>query len=326
MFLPALFFAACTAINQKDAFLDQLSAKVAAQNGPQTVFSENFESGLGQWTQLSGIWSTGTPGANGAALISPTSASASTFQLSTASNLDLRNLTNCNLQYDVRYSFSGSGSVYGQILFAGNVVGEFKNSSATSALSSAGVYVTRTVQLPSVSGKISVATGIANSTFADVRLDNIIVSCKNAGTTAYSLVLDNFESGTGNWTLNSWAPAAGAGVGGSNAIKATNVNAGTVLVATYQPNINLQSRSGCTLDYYYSQSGSTQTIHSINLYFNGQNIRKDYASVISLNVSQPLTIFEGRATNSMYLGCEQPGNNGQSAPCTIDNLILNCQQ
>jgi len=110
------FVPACTAINQKDAFLDSLPRP------SNIVFSDDFENGLGQWSQLAGTWAAGSPGANGSALISPTGTSASPYTISTASNIDLTNRSNCRLQYDVRYSFSanpgiGSGA-FGQILFA----------------------------------------------------------------------------------------------------------------------------------------------------------------------------------------------------------------
>ncbi|MBN8220410.1 MAG: hypothetical protein J0L53_05775 [Spirochaetes bacterium] len=317
----ATFMASCTATNQMNAFLDAETAKLV-------VFSDDFESGLGKWTQSgSAAWTTGTPAANGVALISPTSASANTFTISTVNNIDLTSKSNCRLQYDVRYSFSGTAGVFGQILFAGNVVGEFKNTSTAAALNSAGVFVTRTTPLPAVSGKIAIVTAVATSTTADVRIDNITLGCGNVQSSPYTLTLDNFEGGAGNWTLNSnWALTAAVGVGGSNAIKATNGFANSPMIATYQPNINLQGRAGCTLKYYYSQVGSSQGINSIDLYVNGLNIRKDFASVASLNVSQFLTIFETNSTNSLYFACNIPANNGQTAPCTIDNVILSCQQ
>lgn len=320
------FFASCTAINQQNAFLDSLPRP------NNIVFSEDFESGLGNWSQLAGTWTTGAPGANGVALISPTGTSGSPYTISTASNIDLTNRSNCRLQYDVRYSFSanpglGSGA-FGQILFAGNLVGEFKNIWGASAVSSSGQFLTRTAQLTAgTSGKLTIIVFVPTSTTADVRIDNVSVSCNNANSVPYSLILDNFENGTGNWTLNSnWALYGGIGVGGSSAIKATNNAANNPMIATYQPNINLQGRIGCTLSYYYSQVGSSQTGNSIDLYFNGVCIRRDLASVASANVTQFLTVFEGSSTNSMYFACNIPANNGQTAPCTIDNLILNCQQ
>lgn len=320
------FVPACTAINQKDAFLDSLPRP------SNIVFSDDFENGLGQWSQLAGTWAAGSPGANGSALISPTGTSASPYTISTASNIDLTNRSNCRLQYDVRYSFSanpgiGSGA-FGQILFAGNLIGEFKNIWGASALSSSGQFVTRSALLTAgISGKLTIIVSVPTSTTADVRIDNVSVSCQNAASAAYSVVLDNFESGVGNWTLNTnWALTAGVGVGGSNAIKATNTFANSPMIATYQPNINLQGRIGCTLNYYYSQVGSSQLANSIDLYFGGQNIRRDLASVASSNVSQFLTVFEGNSNNSLYFACNIPANNGQSAPCTIDNVVLNCQQ
>jgi hypothetical protein len=318
--------ASCTAINEKDAFLDSIPRPT------NIIFSDDFENGLGKWTQLAGTWTAGAPGANGVALISPSGTSGSPYTISTASNIDLTNRSNCRLQYDVRYSFSanpgiGSGAS-GQILFAGNLIGEFKNTWGASALSSSGQFMTRTaVLIADISGKLTIIVSVPTSTTADVRIDNVSVSCQNAATAAYSVVLDNFESGTANWTLNNnWALTAAAGVGGSNAIRATNTVANNPMIATYQPNINLQGRIGCRLSYYYSQVGSSQTANSIDLYFNGQSIRRDLASVASANVTQFLTVFEGSATNSLYFACNIPANNGQSAPCTIDNLILNCQQ
>ncbi|MFO1470446.1 MAG: hypothetical protein U1F27_05335 [Turneriella sp.] len=325
LFTLALFVS-CTAINQQNAYLDSLPRP------SNVVFSEDFENGLANWSQLAGTWTTGAPGANGVALISPTGTSASAYTISTANNIDLTNRSNCRLQYDVRYSFSanpgiGSGA-YGQILFAGNLIGEFKNIWGSSSLSSSGQFLTRTVQLSAgTSGKLTIIIFVPTSTTADVRIDNVSVSCNYPSTAAYSVVLDNFEGGTANWTLNAnWTLTAAVGVGGSNAIKATNTAANSPMIATYQPNINLQGRMGCTLSYYYSQVGSSQTANSIDLYFGGQNVRKDLASVASANVTQFLTVFEGSPTNSMYFACNIPANNGQTAPCTIDNIILNCQQ
>lgn len=329
MIFPVTLFISCTAMEQKDAFLDGLPRVAPASN---VVFSEGFDSGLGNWTQLAGTWTAGAPGANGVALISPSGTSASPYTISTTSNIDLTNRSNCRLRYDVRYSFSanpgiGSGAS-GQILFAGSLVGEFKNTWGASALSSSGQFLTRTALLTAgTSGKLTIVVTVPASTTADVRIDNISVSCSNADNGAYSLILDNFESGTANWTLNNnWALAAAAGVGGSNAIRATNTVANNPMIATYQPNINLQGRIGCKLSYYYSQVGSSQAANSIDLYFNGLCIRRDLASTAAANVTQFLTVFEGNSANSMYFACNIPTNNGQSAPCTIDNIILNCQQ
>lgn len=327
--LSLAFLTACTAMEQKDAFLDGLPRVAPASN---VVFSEGFESGLANWTQLAGTWTTGVPGANGVALISPSGTSGSAYTISTTSNIDLTNRSNCRLQYDVRYTFSanpgiGSGAS-GQIRFAGNIVGEFKNTWGASALSSSGQFLTRTAVLTAgTSGKLTIVVTVPASTTADVRMDNISVSCNNANNGAYSITLDNFDSGTANWTLNNnWALSTGTGVGGSNAIRATNTVANNPMIATYQPNINLQGRIGCTLSYYYSQVGSSQTVNSIDLYFNGLCIRRDLASTASANVTQFLTVFEGSSANSMYFACNIPSNNGQSAPCTIDNVVLNCQQ
>lgn len=324
--------ASCTALTQKDSYIDALpraAAPVApAPAQPVTVFSEDFENGLSKWNQLAGTWTTGSPGANGLALISPTGALASTFTLSTLNSIDISNLSNCSIQYDVRFGFSGTAGVYAQILFDGNLIGEFKNTSTATALSSSGQFLTRRYPLTSgTAGRLTIITAIANSTAADVRLDNIFVTCNNAPTSTNTVISDYFESGAANWALNSnWALMAGVGAGGSSAIKATNGTANSPMVATYLPNINLQGRSGCTLNYFYNQVGSTQTINSIDLYVNGQNIRRDLASAISSNVSQFLTFFEGSSTNSMRFECNIPANNGQSAPCTIDNISLTCLQ
>lgn len=326
IFSLVALLASCTALIQKDAFLDGLPRP------NNVVFSENFETGLSNWSQLAGTWTTGAPGTSGAALISPAGTSGSPYTISTASNIDLTNRSNCRLQYEVRYSFSAnpgiSSGAFGQILFAGNLLGEFKNTWGATGLSSSGQFLIRTAHLPAgTSGKLTIIVSVPASTTADVRFDDISVTCNNASADAYSVVLDNFESGTGNWTLNTnWALTAAVGVGGSNAIKATNTVANSPMIATYQPNINLQGRMGCKLSYYYSQVGSSQAGNSIDVYFNGQNIRRDLASVASLNVTQFLTVFEGSSANSLYFACNIPANNGQTAPCTIDNVILNCQQ
>ncbi|MBS0618704.1 MAG: hypothetical protein JSR44_10985 [Spirochaetes bacterium] len=314
--------ASCTAINQKDAYLDNLAAKI-----PVTVFSENFESGLSQWSQLSGTWTTGTPAPNGVALISPTSALAATFSITTVNNIDLSQSANCELQYDARYSLSASAGVLAQVLYAGSVVGELKNTSGTSAISSATQFVTyKTTLTTGITGKLTILTAVAAGTAADVRIDNILVTCNNPLTAAYSSVLDNFENGAANWSLASgWALTAGAGVAGSTAAKVANSSPNTAATATYLPNINLQGRSGCVLSYFYNLAGSGYPTYNVTLYINALAVRADYASVPSLTVSQYLTAFEGQSANTLYIGCMQTGN-PSVAICAIDNLTLNCQQ
>jgi len=321
VFLVALL-TSCTAINQKDAYLDSLAAKI-----PVTVFSENFENGLGQWNQLSGTWTTGAPAPSGVALISPTSAVAATFNIATVNDIDLSQSANCELKYDARYNLNANAGVLAQVLYAGSVVGELKNTSGTSIISSSTQFITYKATLTSgVTGKLTILTAVAAGTTADVRIDNISVTCNNPLGAAYASLLDNFENGAAQWSFTAgWALAAGAGVAGSTAAKVSNSANNSVALATYLPNINLQERSGCVLSYYYNLAGSGYTTYNLALYINGLTVRSDYASVTSLNVSQYLTAFEGRSTNSLYFGCVQTGN-PSVAVCAIDNLNLNCQQ
>lgn len=315
--------ASCTAINQKDAYLDNLAAKI-----PVTVFSENFESGLSQWSQLSGTWTTGTPAPNGVALISPTSALAATFSITTVNNIDLSQSANCELQYDARYSLSASAGVLAQVLYAGSVVGELKNTSGTSAISSATQFVTyKTTLTTGITGKLTILTAVAAGTAADVRIDNILVTCNNPPSTPYLLLSENFDSGSSaNWILNSpWALHGGAGVAGSAAITMTISSQNTTFAASYVPNINLQGRSECVVSYFYNLAGSS-TIDYITLYVNGIAVRSDFGLIPSLTVSQLLTAFEGRATNSLYFACVQPPAVAHGTTCTIDNVMVKCQQ
>lgn len=317
-----LNFLGCTAISQENNFLNGLPVPRTIV----TVFSENFDNGLGAWSQLAGTWTTGAPAPNGSALISPTSASAATFSIATLNNIDLTNYSGCRLQYDVRYNFSAASGVYGQVLFAGSVVGEFKNTAGTAAISSSMQFLTRTVQLPSgIAGKLTIVTAVATTTTADVRFDNISVTCNNTFPATYAQLLDNFESGGANWSFDVWTISAGAGVGGSAAAKADFNYAGATHSASYIPNINLQGHSGCTLSYYYNLAYSYASNNNLFLAINGLNIRTDVATTPSLVVSQNLAAFEGNATNALYFGCNQPSNNGH-AVCIIDNLNLNCQQ
>ena len=55
--LSLALFASCTAINQKDAFLDAMPRPV-----DNLVFSDDFESGLGKWSQTSGVWTLANAG------------------------------------------------------------------------------------------------------------------------------------------------------------------------------------------------------------------------------------------------------------------------
>jgi hypothetical protein len=326
--IPALVgLASCTALNQKDTFLDDLSA------GRQIImFADDFENGLGQWSQVSGSWTTGTPAINGAALISPTGTSATPYNLTTINDIDLRGRANCELKYDVRFDLSATSGVAAQILYAGDIVGDFKQTSGTAAMSSASQFLTRKAILTAgINGKLTILIQVPSGT-GDLRVDNVSVTCNNAPPTSVTLAYENMGS-TANWVLQSaWAASASGGYLGTASIQlpfsaysGTGVSGGTQN-ASFQPALGFANRFACQLSYYYSIQANNAA-NCMLLEINGSNIWTLCNVTQTGNISRYLTAFEGTSANTLQFRCRDsdPGN-AVSIGCTIDELKVTCQQ
>ena len=320
--------ASCTAIEQKDAFLDSLPRPVS-----NVVFSDDFENGLGQWNQLSGSWTTGAPAINGVALTSPGGTTATPYNLTTTNDIDLRGRSNCELKYDIRFDLSATSGVGAQILYAGNIVGEFKNTSGTAAASSSSQFLTRRVSLTAdATGKLTILIQVPSGT-ADLRVDNLTVSCNNAPTTSITIAYDNLEGSTANWALQAaWASTASNGYLGSagiqlpfSAYQTTGVAGGT-RNAAYQPALNFSNRFACRLDFYYSiNANNTQNCMAVEI--NGNNIWTLCNVAQTGNISRYLTAFEGTSANALQFRCtDSDVGGGKSIDCIFDEFRVTCQQ
>lgn len=323
--------ASCTAINQKDVFLDDLTAKK-----PVVVFTEDFENGLGNWTQSSltagNPWTTGTPAASGAALISPSTTSGNTFSIATINNIDLSKKSNCVLQYEIRYNISGVSGVTAQVLFGNTVVGSYKEqNTGLAAVSSGLAFQTKKYLLPdSSSEKLTIRTVAINNTtsVADIMVDNMSVTCGVGVSGAVTLVTENFESGAPNWTPQSpLGIAAGQGLAGSNAGGGTLPDAPLTYYITYSPNISLVGRSGCRLRYYF-RVGMSQTTAAdcISLDWNTGRIDVPCTATITGYRDVLLTPYEGSATNSLQVRASESAGYAGSPSYYIDDVSLSCQQ
>ena len=156
------FFASCTAISQKDAFLDALPRPV-----DNVMFRDDFESGLGKWNQINGSWTTTAVAANGLALASPTGGTANTFSISTLNVIDLNGRTGCFLEYDASFLIGSSAGTGAKILFGTTTVADFKQSAATASVTSSGIYRRLRVRLADNSnGRLTIQTSILNGTAA----------------------------------------------------------------------------------------------------------------------------------------------------------------
>lgn len=326
--LAAALLASCTAINQKDAFLTELAA-----SKPFAVFSDDFESGLGQWTQVSGSWTTGAPAINGVALTSPGGTTAAPYNLTTANDIDLRGRSNCELKYDIRFDLSATSGVGAQILYAGNIVGEFKNTSGTAAASSSSQFLTRRFPLTAdTTGKLTILIQVPSGT-ADLRVDNLTVSCNNTPTTSVTIANDNLEGSTANWALQAaWASTAGNGYLGSagiqlpfSAYQTTGVAGGT-RNAAFQPALNFSNRFACRLDFYYAINANSAA-NCLAVEINGNNIWSLCNVVQTGNISRYLTAFEGTSANALQFRCTDTDvGAGRSIDCIFDEFRVTCQQ
>lgn len=319
--LATVLLSSCTAINQKDAFLDAFPAP------NNIIFSDDFETGLAKWNQISGSWATGTPAVSGAALISPTSASPATFNLTTVKDIDLTARNNCELKYDASHNLSAAAGVYAQVLFAGGIVAEFKNTTGTGGISSSTQFLTRRAILPAGTiGKLTILTAVATSTTADLKIDNISVTCAKTFSDSVNIATEIFETGNSNWTLGgTWAVTAGVGQAGSAGARVACVNSCSA-TASYQPNINLQGRSGCVLSYFYDLNGSQlSAADCLTVFWNATHYRVHCAnSTLSAVISQRVTAFEGLSSNQFSFTCSS--GTGNNATCAIDNVLVTCQQ
>jgi hypothetical protein len=311
---------ACTAETQIGEFLGR-------QPDPNLVFSDDFESGLGKWNQVAGTWTTGTPAVAGAALLTPASSTPAIFNLTTVKDINLSTRFNCELKYDASHSLSGAAGVYAQILFAGNIVGEFKNTTGNGAISSSTQFVTRSAILPAgITGKLTILTAVATGTTADLKIDNLSVTCAKSNSGLLNVAMETFESGSGNWTLGgTWAVTSGVGQSGSAAARVACIN-NCSATASYQPSIQLQGRSGCALSYFYDLNGSQISAQDcLGIYWNGIHYRAHCAnSTLSAVVWQYLTAFEGLSSNQLSFSCTS--STGNNATCAVDNVTITCQQ
>ncbi len=325
-----LLFASCTAIDQKDAYLDALPRVV-----DNVVFRDDFENGLGGWSQTSGVWTvSNSGGVSGNYLQSGTSASAATFNIATVNNLNLTGRTNCVLEYDARFLIKGVSGVSATVLFDTTTVGTFKDTSGLNDITSSAAFVHRKALLPDNGyGRLSFVTNVTNDTtgFADLRIDNVSVTCNNAPSTAVTVAYENLDSSAANWSLQSpWARTAGVGYGGSAGLQLPvgttggSGNGGNWL-ATFLPIVNLTNRFGCRLEFYYSVSAAGN--NCLYLEMNGSKIWTLCGASSVGNISTSLTAFEGVSSNSIAYRCLDANvSGGGSVTCLVDEFRLTCQQ
>ena len=325
MAITATSLVSCTAMNQMNTFLDSLPRPT------NIVFSDDFESGLGKWNIGNGSWITSSPGSGGLALQSPTSTGIATFSIATAAILDLTGKSGCFLEYDARYLLKGLSGVSANVLFGTQKVGTLKDTTGLSDISSATAFVHRKAALPANgSGRISFATTVTNDTtgYADLRIDNVVVSCNETVSAAVMLVDENFEASAANWSLQSpWALNAGSGVGGSTSLNAPwNGGATFTSFVTYSPTVNLTNRFGCLLTFYYGYN-SNDAAGSMSLEWNSKSIwAKTAGGTITGNVDVYLTAFEDTAANTLQFRCIDANWLTGGVQCTIDQVKLTCQQ
>lgn len=319
---------ACTALNQKDAFLDAETAK-----RPAILFSDDFENGLGKWTQSAGTWTTAAAGVTGVALLSPTSLGAANFSIGTVDSLDLIGKSNCLLEYDIRFLIKGVSGASATVLFNSTVIGNFKDTSGLTDMTSAGSFVHRRALLPNNGvGRVFFATSVTNATtgYADLRIDNVVVSCNNAPSTNLTVVDDNLNSSAANWTLTGpyWLWVASGGSGDSAAIRfsTASTQAGNLL-ATYVPTLNLTNRHSCILSFYYVET-TNHAPNCLSAEWNGSQVWSLCgAAAAAGNITTYLTAFEGISTNTLAFRCnDTSGTNPQNINCLIDEVKLTCQE
>lgn len=327
--LSLALFASCTAINQKDAFLDSLPRPV-----DNLLFSDDFENGLAKWNQINGSWTTTTIAANGLALVSPTGASATTFSLSTLNTIDLSGRTGCFLEYDAAFLLGSSAGTGAQILFGTTTVADFKQPAATTTMTSSGIYRRLRVGLASNSnGRLTIQTTILNGTAAgsaDLKLDNLRITCGNATNAAVAIVDETFEASAANWTTSgtgTFSRTSGQGVGASYAMYFAQADNDGYKYATYVPSVDLSNRQGCQISYYYKVMLNTASSYMELLWNSNRVTYYDGGGGTSQagTARFPLTAFEGTSGNTLAFRCSDSCCGGQIG-CTIDNVQLICEK
>jgi hypothetical protein len=286
--------------------LDDLTAKRPVDN---LVFSDDFENGLSQWSQTSGVWTVSNAGGvSGNYMQSGTSATPATFTIATVNNLNLTGRTNCVLEYDARFLIKGVSGVSATVLFDTTIVGNFKDTSGLTDITSSTAFVHRKALLPDNGyGRLSVAT------------------------TSVDVAYDNINSSAANWSLQSpWVWTAGVGYGGSAALQLPvdttggSGNGGNWL-ATFLPSLNLTNRFGCRLEFYYSVSAAAT--NCIYAELNGSRIWTLCGASSAGNISTILTAFEGVSSNTLAYRCLDANvSGGGSITCMVDEIRLTCRQ
>ena len=324
---------ACTALNQKDAFLDAVPRVAAPVSN--VIFTDDFENGLGQWSQTSGSWNVSSAsGVSGNYVQTGTSATPATFSIATVNNLNLTGRTNCLLEYDVRFLIKGVSGVSASVMFDTTTVGTFKDTSGLNDITSSTAFVHRKAPLPNNGyGRLSFVTTVTNDTtgFADLRIDNVSVTCNNSASATVIVVDENLNSSAASWSLQSpWAWTAGVGYGGTAALYSPvgttggSGNGGNWL-ATFLPTINLTNRFGCRLDFYHSLAAAGN--NCLYLEMNGSKIWALCGASSAGNISTYLTAFEGVSSNTLAYRCLDANvSGGGSITCLVDEIKLTCQQ
>lgn len=335
MLILAPVIASCTAINQKDSYLDSLPRAVApTPPAPpsNTIFTDDFENGLGKWTQTTGTWLITTPAANGSALKSPTGTMAMNFSIITNDFIDLTTRSNCILQYEISYAVGSTGGTSAKILYGSTTIADFKQPSSTATSSSFGTFVTRRYYLPDSSkAKLTISTSVLDNTAAgsaDISIDNLSVTCNNTTPTSVTLVNENFESSAANWTLSgTWARTAAIGSAGSFGMIVPWADFSLVYPATYTLNVNLQGRVGCQLRFYYNFLTNNASSF-FDLQWNSNRIQSYSGAAGSPQTGYAqfsITPFEDTGTNQLVFRCNDNVGGNQTS-CTVDDLTVTCQQ
>lgn len=325
--------ASCTALTQKDSYIDALpraAAPVAPVNN--VVFADDFENGLGQWSPTSGSWAVSNSGGiSGNYLQSPSSTSAISFNISTLNNLNLVGRTNCILEYDARFLIKGVSGASATVLFDTTIVGNFKDTSGLTDITSSSAFVHRKALLPNNGyGRLSFYTTVINDTtgYADLRIDNVAVTCASSASTSVTVAYDDLNSAASNWTLQGpWAWSGSVGYLSSGAIQfiTTFTGSGNSL-ATYAGPLDLTNRYSCKLSFYYSEVSSAGNCFYAE--WNGIQIWSlCSASSASGIFSTYLTPFEGISSNTFAYRCQDVSTvNTINIACTVDEVKLTCQQ
>jgi len=322
-----LVFASCTATNQLESFLDGLPRP------SNVVFTEDFESGLGRWNTGGDSWTTVTPAANGLALRSPTSTTAATFNLITNAPIDLTGRSGCVLAYETRFNIGGVLNTSARILFGTVTVASLKDSTGPSTVTSSGQFLSRRFRLPdNTSEKLTIQTAVTNNTtgVADLYIDNMTITCANTVGPAVTVTNEDFEGSLASWSFQTpWAVGAGFGEAGSNAPRTGVLSDNADHVASFTTNINLQGRSGCTLRFFHSKNvtGDAGGATCFRMLWNTVPVStRCNVGLTSSTIEIYLTAYEGLPSNSLSFSCRDSNDGTTTVNCTVDNVVVSCQQ